>query len=119
MRNRIRIDAEMLRSLGWALEMLAIGLLGIVNTWVYLVLAQSASVTQKNLIITVLARFLCERACTEWVGDLYEMRATWREQELSSWMIHIRTLGAALQVLVAQLRCIAYDRVFTRFWEKS
>jgi hypothetical protein len=75
--------------------------------------------TQKNIIITLLSRFLCERARAEWIGDLYEMRSSWRKQKLSSWIIHIRTVGVALQLLVAQLRCMAYDRVFTRFWERS
>ena len=79
---------------------------------------RNSSATQKNTIITLLSRFLCERARTEWVGDLCERRATWREQELSSWMIHIRTAGVARQLLVAQLRCMAYDRVFARYWGK-
>ena len=58
-----------------------------------LTLVRNSSATQKNTIITLLSRFLCESARTEWVDDLCERRATWREQELSSWMIHIRTAG--------------------------
>jgi hypothetical protein len=72
----------------------------------------------ETTIILWLSRFLGERAQAEWVGDLREMRRAWQEQEPSSWIIYIRTVGVALQLLVAQLRCMAYDRVFTQFWEK-
>jgi hypothetical protein len=81
--------------------------------------AQTPSATPKHTLITLLSRFLCERARIEWVGDLCEMRAIWRKQELSSWMIQIRTFGVALRLLVAQLRCMAYDRIFARYWERS
>jgi hypothetical protein len=82
-------------------------------------LVEHPSPVRETTIITGLSRFLSERARAEWVGDLYEMRAIWHEQELSSWIIHIRTVGVALQLLAAQLRCTAYDRVFTQFWKKS
>jgi hypothetical protein len=88
------------------------------QVWRQALVGQSSPVGETT-IIPWLSRFLDERARAEWVGDLYEMRMIWREQGLSSWMIHTRTVGVALQLLVAQLRCIAYDRVFTRFWEKS
>jgi hypothetical protein len=77
------------------------------------------SPTQKNIILTLLSRFLQERACIEeWVGDLCEMRGQWQKQGLTPWGINLRTLGVALHLLFAQGRCMVYDRVFARSWRK-
>jgi hypothetical protein len=73
---------------------------------------------RKNTIITLLSRFLQERACSEWVGDLYEIRTQWQKQGLTPWGINLRTLGVALHLLFAQSRCIVYDRIFARYWGK-
>jgi hypothetical protein len=80
---------------------------------------QKWSAARQNTIIMLLSRFLQERVRIEWVGDLYEMREEWQKQGLTRWSINLRTSGVALHLLLAQSRCIVYDRVFARYWGKS
>jgi hypothetical protein len=40
-----------------------------------------------------------ERACEEWLGDLYEARWSWHQQGLPLWVIKLRVLGWIIQLV--------------------